>query len=140
MSWFFRRSAVASSAVIVKFFVMFKTGDGAFYTCYLKNTGSTGIDNATCTVQSKQPMKQMVGDWVIANDTAVCNLGPLQVGEERAISLDIAGDDSSAILTTTTTPALADPGSGIAKASYHRVNDVPEVIAIGEMLTYARKL
>lgn len=140
MSWFFRRSVTVSSTIIVKFFVMFKTGDGACYTCYIKNTGNTGIDDAVCAVQSKQPMKAMVGDWTINADTAVCNLGPLQAGEERAISLDIVGDNSSALLTATTTPALGDPNSGIARASYHKLETAPEVIAVGEMLMYARNL
>lgn len=140
MKWLARRFIVVGSVIDVKFFVAFKTCAGAFYACYIKNTGSTNIDSTICTVRSEQLMKSKIGTWIIKDNTAMCDLGPLKVGDECLISLDIIGDNSSATLITTTIPALGDPNHGIAGASYHLLENIPEVITIVEMLVYVHEL
>lgn len=137
------RAQVINAVIQVKLFVMFKTGDGAMYVAYVKNTGSDAITDTVFAVTSQQPMKSWGDHWTIKHRVAKYDVGVLQSGQEHVASIDIVGNSSSAILITTTNPPLADPNSGMAQASYsHSVKaltSVPTVFTTEQMLNYARK-
>ena len=131
---------LTTSSIQLKFFVMYQTADGALYVAYVKNTGSTAIQDLSFNVMSQQTMQAYHGNWVITGCNAVCDIGVLQPGDERVASLDIAGDTSSAMIATTTNPPLSDPNSGMAQASYQRQVVAPAEITNDDILTHVKTM